>query len=109
MSSQTVSASSATPAAPLLRVRDLSQHSGQHLAPADALLDLHAGEARVLFGENGAGRCLSNTLLKISPLMMTLGMSSVLLGTLLIMLVGNGLNLMQVGAYAQTMALGAIL
>lgn len=33
----------------------------------------------------------------------------VLLGTLLIMLVGNGLNLMQVGAYAQTMALGAIL
>ncbi|HZY15482.1 MAG TPA: ABC transporter permease [Ramlibacter sp.] len=33
----------------------------------------------------------------------------VLLGTLLIMLVGNGLNLMQVGAYAQTMAIGAIL
>ena len=34
---------------------------------------------------------------------------SVLLGTLLIMLVQNGLNLMQVGAYAQTMAIGAIL
>lgn len=33
----------------------------------------------------------------------------VLLGTLLIMLVQNGLNLMQVGAYAQTMAIGAIL
>lgn len=33
----------------------------------------------------------------------------VLLGTLLIMLVGNGLNLMQVGAYAQTMSIGAIL
>lgn len=33
----------------------------------------------------------------------------VLLGTLLIMMVGNGLNLMQVGAYAQTMAIGAIL
>lgn len=33
----------------------------------------------------------------------------VLLGTLLIMLVQNGLNLMQVGAYAQTMAVGAIL
>lgn len=33
----------------------------------------------------------------------------VVLGTLLIMLVGNGLNLMQVGAYAQTMAIGAIL
>jgi len=33
----------------------------------------------------------------------------VLLGTMLIMLVGNGLNLMQVGAYAQTMAIGAIL
>lgn len=35
--------------------------------------------------------------------------ASVVLGTLLIMLVGNGLNLMQVGAYAQTMAVGAIL
>ncbi len=34
---------------------------------------------------------------------------AVLLGTLLIMLVQNGLNLMQVGAYAQTMAIGAIL
>ncbi|WP_158264432.1 MULTISPECIES: ABC transporter permease [Nitratireductor] len=34
---------------------------------------------------------------------------AVLLGTLLIMLVQNGLNLMQVGAYAQTMATGAIL
>ena len=33
----------------------------------------------------------------------------VLLGTMLIMLVGNGLNLMQVGAYAQTMAIGGIL
>lgn len=33
----------------------------------------------------------------------------VLLGTLLIMIVGNGLNLMQVGAYAQTIALGSIL
>lgn len=33
----------------------------------------------------------------------------VLLGTLLIMLVQNGLNLMQVGAYAQTMVIGAIL
>lgn len=33
----------------------------------------------------------------------------VLLGTLLIMMVGNGLNLMQVGAYAQTMSIGAIL
>lgn len=33
----------------------------------------------------------------------------VLLGTLLIMMVGNGLNLMQVGAYAQTMAIGTIL
>lgn len=33
----------------------------------------------------------------------------VVLGTLLIMLVQNGLNLMQVGAYAQTMAIGAIL
>jgi len=33
----------------------------------------------------------------------------VLIGTLLIMLVQNGLNLMQVGAYAQTMAVGAIL
>jgi ribose transport system permease protein len=33
----------------------------------------------------------------------------VLLGTLLIMLVGNGLNLMEVGAYAETMAIGAIL
>ncbi|MEZ5769464.1 MAG: ABC transporter permease [Paracoccaceae bacterium] len=34
---------------------------------------------------------------------------AVLLGTLLIMLVQNGLNLMQVGAYAQTMATGGIL
>lgn len=34
---------------------------------------------------------------------------TVLLGTLLIMLVQNGLNLMQVGAYAQSMSLGAIL
>lgn len=34
---------------------------------------------------------------------------NVVLGTLLIMLVQNGLNLMQVGAYAQTMATGAIL
>lgn len=34
---------------------------------------------------------------------------SVLLGTLLIMLVENGLSLMQVGAYASTMAIGAIL
>ncbi len=34
---------------------------------------------------------------------------AVLMGTLLIMLVQNGLNLMQVGAYAQTMATGAIL
>lgn len=34
---------------------------------------------------------------------------AVLLGTMLIMLVQNGLNLMQVGAYAQTMATGAIL
>lgn len=34
---------------------------------------------------------------------------TVLVGTLLIMLVQNGLNLMQVGAYAQTMATGAIL
>ncbi len=34
---------------------------------------------------------------------------AVVLGTLLIMLVQNGLNLMQVGAYAQTMAVGAIL
>jgi ribose transport system permease protein len=33
----------------------------------------------------------------------------VVLGTLLIMLVQNGLNLMQVGAYAQTMVVGAIL
>lgn len=33
----------------------------------------------------------------------------VVLGTLLIMLVQNGLNLMQVGAYAQTVATGAIL
>lgn len=33
----------------------------------------------------------------------------VLLGTLLIVLVQNGLNLMQVGAYAQTMAIGTIL
>ncbi|MGE0315421.1 MAG: ABC transporter permease [Lautropia sp.] len=33
----------------------------------------------------------------------------VLLGTLLIMMVGNGLNLMQIGAYAQTMAIGCIL
>ena len=35
--------------------------------------------------------------------------ASVVLGTLLIMMVGNGLNLMQVGAYAQTMAVGGIL
>jgi ribose transport system permease protein len=34
---------------------------------------------------------------------------TVLIGTLLIMLVQNGLNLMQVGAYAQTMSIGAIL
>ena len=34
---------------------------------------------------------------------------NVLLGTLLIMLLQNGLNLMQVGAYAQTMSIGAIL
>lgn len=34
---------------------------------------------------------------------------AVVLGTLLILLVQNGLNLMQVGAYAQTMATGAIL
>lgn len=34
---------------------------------------------------------------------------TVLLGTLLIMLVQNGLNLMQVGAYAQSMSIGAIL
>jgi ribose transport system permease protein len=34
---------------------------------------------------------------------------AVVIGTLLIMLVQNGLNLMQVGAYAQTMAVGAIL
>jgi ribose/xylose/arabinose/galactoside ABC-type transport system permease subunit len=34
---------------------------------------------------------------------------TVLLGTLLIMLVQNGLNLMQVGAYAQYMSIGAIL
>jgi ribose transport system permease protein len=34
---------------------------------------------------------------------------AVLLGTLLIVLVQNGLNLMQVGAYAQTMAIGTIL
>ena len=34
---------------------------------------------------------------------------AVLLGTLLITLVENGLNLMQVGAYAQAMAIGAIL
>lgn len=33
----------------------------------------------------------------------------VLMGTLLIMLVQNGLNLMQVGAYAETMVIGAIL
>lgn len=33
----------------------------------------------------------------------------VVIGTLLIMLVQNGLNLMQVGAYAQTMVVGAIL
>lgn len=34
---------------------------------------------------------------------------SVMIGTLLILLVQNGLNLMEVGAYAQTMATGAIL
>lgn len=34
---------------------------------------------------------------------------AVLVGTLLIMLVQNGMNLMQVGAYAQTIALGVIL
>jgi len=34
---------------------------------------------------------------------------NVVLGTVLIMLVQNGLNLMQVGAYASTMAIGAIL
>ena len=34
---------------------------------------------------------------------------AVLLGTLLIMLVQNGLNLMQVGAYAETMVVGGIL
>jgi len=34
---------------------------------------------------------------------------SVVVGTLLIMMVQNGLNLMQVGAYAQTMTVGAIL
>lgn len=37
------------------------------------------------------------------------GTSKVVIGTLLIVLVQNGMNLMQVGAYAQTIAIGAIL
>ena len=34
---------------------------------------------------------------------------AVVLGTLLIVMVQNGMNLMQVGAYAQTIAIGSIL